>query len=96
MLNVSNVKALCSATTYTDGQAIVQAGDLRKIQEVWVDNNTCSLTGLVLGNFGYYHNVRLTLNREKSNLLDSYQCDCYELTQLRSPCRHCNQNRQHW
>ena len=89
MLNVSNVKALCSATTYTDGQAIFQAGDLRKVRTVWVDHNTCSLTGLVLGNFGYYHNVRLTLNREKPNLLDSYQCDCYEQTQLRSPCRHC-------
>lgn len=89
MLKASNVKALCSATTYTDGDAIFQAGNLRKIRKVQVDDATYAVSGLVLGNFGYYHNVRITLNSRKTHLVDSYDCDCYELTQLRSPCRHC-------
>lgn len=89
MLNVSNVKSLCSAATYTDGSAIFQAGDLRKIRKVQVDDATYAVSGLVLGNFGYYHNVRLTLNTRKTHVVDGYDCDCYELTQLRSPCRHC-------
>ena len=89
MLKASNVKALCSATTYTDGDAIFQAGDLRKIRKVQVDDGIYAVSGLVLGNFGYYHNVRITLNSRKTHLLDSYDCDCYELTQLRTPCRHC-------
>ena len=89
MLKASNVKALCSATTYTDGDAIFRSGDLRKVRKIQVDDATCAVSGLVLGNFGYYHNVRITLNSRKTHLLDSYDCDCYELTQLRSPCRHC-------
>lgn len=89
MLKASNVKALCSATTYTDGDAIFRSGDLRKVRRIQVDDATCAVSGLVLGNFGYYHNVRITLNSRKTHLLDSYDCDCYELTQLRSPCRHC-------
>lgn len=89
MLKKSNVKALCSATTYTDGDAIFQSGGLRKIRKVQVDDGTYAVSGLVLGNFGYYHNVRITLNSRKTHLLDSYDCDCYELTQLRTPCRHC-------
>lgn len=86
MLKASNVKSLCSATTYTDGDAIFQAGDLRKIKKVQVDDGTYAVSGLVLGNFGYYHNVRLTL---KNQAVTGYDCDCYELTQLRTPCRHC-------
>ena len=89
MLKASNVKALCSATTYTDGDAIFRSGALRKVRKIQVDDATCAVSGLVLGNFGYYHNVRITLNSRKTHLLDSYDCDCYELTQLRSPCRHC-------
>lgn len=89
MLKASNVKALCSATTYTDGDAIFRSGNLRKVRKIQVDDATCAVSGLVLGNFGYYHNVRITLNSRKTHLLDSYDCDCYELTQLRSPCRHC-------
>ena len=89
MLKASNVKALCSATTYTDGDAIFRSDDLRKVRKIQVDDATCAVSGLVLGNFGYYHNVRITLNSRKTHLLDSYDCDCYELTQLRSPCRHC-------
>ena len=84
MLKASNAKALCSATTYTDGDAIFQAGNLRKIRKVQVDDATYAVSGLVLGNFGYYHNVRITLNSRKTHLVDSYDCDCYELTQLRS------------
>lgn len=89
MLKVSNVKALCSATTYTDGEEIFQAGNLRKVRKVRVDAETETVSGLVLGNFGYYHNVRMTLNKRKAGVVDAYECDCYELTQLRSPCRHC-------
>ena len=89
MLKKSNVKALCSATTYTDGDTIFQAGNLRKVRKIQVDDGAYAVSGLVLGNFGYYHNVRITLNSRKTHLLDSYDCDCYELTQLRTPCRHC-------
>ena len=86
MLKVSDVKALCSATTYANGEEIFQAGNLRKVR---MDEKTCTVSGLVLGNFGYYHNVRVILNAKRDGVVDDYECDCYELTQLRSPCRHC-------
>ena len=46
MLKVSNVKALCSATTYTDGEEIFQAGNLRKVRRVRVDAETETISGL--------------------------------------------------
>lgn len=89
MLNVSNVKAICSAGTFTDGKAIFDAGNLRKVRKNQVDENTCAVSGLVLGNFGYYHNVRITLNRSKLSVIDGYNCDCYEQSRQNTPCRHC-------
>ena len=89
MLKVRNVKALCSASTYTDGEAIFRAGNLRKVRKVRVDEGVYAVSGMVLGNFGYYHNVRMTLKENKVGVVDGYECDCYEMTQLMSPCRHC-------
>lgn len=45
MLKASNVKALCSATTYTDGDAIFRSGDLRKVRKIQVDDATCAVSG---------------------------------------------------
>lgn len=89
MLKYSNVKALCSTTTYSDGLAVCKPENIRKLQKTQLDADTVNVRALVLGNFGYYHNVRLTLNREKVNIVDGYSCDCHELTRLSTPCRHC-------
>ena len=90
MLNDKKVEVLgCSTTAYADGQDIFQAGNLRKVKLEWSSTHSAVVTGLVLGNFGYYHNVRVTMNKAKSRIVDSYECDCYEQTMLKSPCRHC-------
>lgn len=89
MLKVSNVKALCSTSTYTDGLQLCQPENIRKVKKTVIDDNATNVSGLVLGNFGYFHNVRLTLHRQKTNIVDGYDCDCYELTRMKSPCRHC-------
>lgn len=91
MLNVRNVKALCSPTTYSNGLTICQPENLSDVRQAVVDEDTIEVQGLVQGNFGYFHEVHLTLNRHKSNIVSGYSCDCYEVTQLKppSPCRHC-------
>ena len=75
MLKVRNVKALCTASTYTDGEAIFRAGNLRKVRKVRVDEGVYAVSGMVLGNFGYYHNVRMTLKENKVGVVDGYECD---------------------
>lgn len=89
MLNMSKLKSLCSATAFANAKAIHDAGTIRKIRVVRVDEHTASVSGLVPGNFGYYHNTQLTLNSARSRVIEDFHCDCYEQTQQTAPCRHC-------
>lgn len=89
MLKVKHVRALCSAGTYAAGLGICKPGKIRKARINRIDDDTVNARALVLGNFGYYHNVQIALDARKSNVLDDYKCDCYEQTTLKTPCRHC-------
>lgn len=89
MLKVKHVRALCSAGTYAAGLDICKPGKIRKARVTRIDADTVNARALVLGNFGYYHNVQLALDARKSSVLDDYRCDCYEQTTLKTPCRHC-------
>ena len=89
MLKVKHVRALCSAGTYAGGLDICKPGKIRKARINRIDADTVNARALVLGNFGYYHNVQIALDARKSNILDDYRCDCYEQTTLKTPCRHC-------
>lgn len=89
MLKIKHIRSFCSAGTYSAGLEICKPGKIRKIRTEQVDDLTVNARALVLGNFGYYHNVRLALDGTKPNILDDYSCDCYEQTQLKTPCRHC-------
>lgn len=89
MLKVKHVRALCSAGTYAGGLEICKPGKIRKARVNRIDADTVNARALVLGNFGYYHNVQIALDARKSSVLDDYRCDCYEQTTLKTPCRHC-------
>lgn len=89
MLKTENIKALCSTDTFDNGRRLCRPGKIRKVQTVKLDRETVKARGLVLGNFGFYHTVRLVLNLRCRNIVESYECDCYELTRTNEPCRHC-------
>lgn len=89
MLKIKHIRTFCSTGTYSAGMDICKPGKIRKIRVEKVDDLTVNARALVLGNFGYYHNVRVALDGTKPNILDDYSCDCYEQTQLKTPCRHC-------
>ena len=89
MLKIKHIRTFCSTGTYAAGMDICKPGKIRKSRVDKVDDMTVNARALVLGNFGYYHNVRVALDGTKPNILDDYNCDCYEQTQLKTPCRHC-------
>lgn len=89
MLKTENIKALCSTDTFDNGRRLCRSENIRKVQAVKLDTETIKARGLVLGNFGFYHTVKLVLNMRCRNIVESYDCDCYELTRTNEPCRHC-------
>lgn len=89
MLKVKHIKAICSTDTFNNALQLCQPGKIRKAKAVRLDQDSVTAKGLVLGNFGYYHQVQLALHRSKRNIVDGYDCDCYELTCRKGPCRHC-------
>lgn len=89
MLKVEQVRGQCSAGAYVNGLEICKPGKIRKARVDRIDDDTVRARALVLGNFGYYHNVQITLDTRRTSALDNYTCDCYEQTTLKSPCRHC-------
>ena len=89
MLKVKHIRNLCSAGTYANGLDICKPGKIRKVRINRIDSDTVNARALVLGNFGYYHNVQISLDARKSTVLDDFHCDCYEKTTTTAPCRHC-------
>ena len=89
MLKVSNVKKLCEPSTLSEAMTLCQGDRICNVQQTVVDADTTKIQGMVLGNFNYYHEVHLTLNRHKNNMVAGYSCDCYEQSVLKTPCRHC-------
>lgn len=89
MLKTENIKALCSTDTFDNGRRLCRSENIRKVRTVKLDTETVKARGLVLGNFGFYHTVKLVLNMRCRNIVESYDCDCYELTRTNEPCRHC-------
>ena len=90
MLKKSDVKALCESSTYSDAVALCSEENICNVQKTIIDENTTKIQGLVQGNFNYFHQVRLTLNRHKNHIVSGYSCDCYAQTRLKNtPCHHC-------
>lgn len=89
MLKIENIKAICSTDTYDNGRQLCKPGLVRKVQVTELDADTVKAKGLVQGNFGYFHGVKLTLNSEQRNIVENYDCNCYEFTRIKEPCRHC-------
>lgn len=89
MLKLKHIKAICSTETYSNGRQLCKPGKVRKVKVTNIDADTVSAHALVLGNFGYYHDVKLTLNAAKRTVIDGYDCDCYEQSQQKAACRHC-------
>lgn len=89
MLKLQHIKAICSTETYNNGRLLCKPGKIRKVKVTHIDADTVAANGLVLGNFGYYHDVKLTLNAHKRSVIDGYDCDCYEQSQQKAACRHC-------
>lgn len=89
MIKIKQIRNLCSAGTYANGLDICKPGKIRKARIDCVDAETVNARALVLGNFGYYHNVQIALDSRKSDVLDDFRCDCYEQTTMTTPCRHC-------
>ncbi len=89
MLKVKHIKAICSTETYNNGRLLCQPGKVRKVKVTHVDDGTISASGLVLGNFGYYHAVKISMSIAKRNIIEDYDCNCYEQSLQKAPCRHC-------
>ncbi len=91
MFKLENVKAFCAtdSDTFTIARNLCKPETVRKASCTEVDENIVRVKGLVLGNFGYFHSVQLTLDRQLRNGISSFNCDCYELTHVKGLCRHC-------
>lgn len=89
MLKKENIKAVCSIDTYDNGVKICKNGNIRKVQINDMGDYGVKITGLVKGNFGFFHTVKLTLNSDYRNVIEGYDCNCYEFTISKGPCRHC-------
>lgn len=90
MLKKSDVKALCESSTYSEAVALCNEDNICHVQKTITDENTTKIQGLVQGNFNYFHQVHLTLDRHKNHIVSGYSCDCYAQTKLtNTPCHHC-------
>lgn len=89
MLKLEKIKAICSTDTYDNGRRLCVPGKIRKIQITELDENTCKVRGLVQGNFGFFHSVKLTLNNDYPGIVENYDCNCYEFSRVKETCRHC-------
>ncbi len=89
MLKQKHIKAICSTETFHNGRLLCKPGKVRKVKVTHIDEDHIAANALVLGNFGYFHTVKVTLNAAKRNFVDSYDCTCYEQSQQVAPCRHC-------
>ena len=81
MLKKSDVKALCESSTYSDAVALCSEENICNVQKTIIDENTTKIQGLVQGNFNYFHQVRLTLNRHKNHIVSGYSCDSVGIPQ---------------
>lgn len=88
MLKIKHIKAQGKSDYYIAGQEICKPGNIRKVQFNKIDEDVTEVQALVMGNFGFFHTVKLGLNFRKPNVIDSCRCNCYEKTQIKSPCRH--------
>lgn len=89
MLRKENIKAICSIDTFDNGRKLCKQGNIRKVQINDMGDYGVKVTGLVKGNFGFFHTVKLTLNSDYRNVIEGYDCNCYEFTVSKGPCRHC-------
>lgn len=89
MLKKENIKAICSIDTFDKGSKLCTKGNIRKVNINNMGEYGVKVTGLVKGNFGFYHTVKLTLNPGCRNAIEGYDCNCYEFTISKGPCRHC-------
>lgn len=89
MLKKENIKSICSIDTYDCGQKLCKKENIRKVNVTKLGDYGIKATALVKGNFGFFHSVKISLNPEYRNIIESYNCNCYEYTVSKGPCRHC-------
>lgn len=89
MLKLENIKAIASTDMYANGRRLCVPGKIRKVQITDLDEGACKINGLVQGNFGFFHTAKLTLNSKYTNVVENYECNCYEYSRTKHVCRHC-------
>ena len=93
MLKKSDIKTLCNDNTFPDAVALCSEENICNVQIEACEGNVTKVHGLVQGNFNYFHQVDLTINRSinraLSSVITSYSCNCYAQTKLKTPCVHC-------
>lgn len=89
MLKKENIKAICSIDTFDNSLKLCKQDNIIKVQINDMGEYGVKVTGLVKGNFGFYHTSKLTLNPNYRNIIEGYDCNCYEIETIKGPCRHC-------